>query len=34
MPSLRVKIFDFDDVANAHRMIENDRAQGKLVVRV
>lgn len=34
MPSLRVKTFDFDDVANAHRMIENDRAQGKLVVRV
>lgn len=34
MPSLRVKTFDFDDVSNAHRMIESDGAQGKLVVRI
>lgn len=34
MPSLRVRTFDFDDVANAHRLMEADRALGKLVVKL
>lgn len=34
MPSLRVQTFDFDDVRRAHALMESDRAQGKLVVRV
>ena len=33
-PSLRVQTFDFDDVQRAHRLIESDKALGKLVVRV
>jgi NADPH2:quinone reductase len=34
IPSLRVKTFDFDAVPEAHRLIESDRALGKLVVRL
>ncbi len=34
MPSMLVKTFDFDDVPNAHRLIESNRALGKLVVRL
>lgn len=34
IPSLRVQTFDFDDVQRAHRLIESDRALGKLVVRL
>jgi NADPH:quinone reductase len=34
IPSLRVKTFDFDEIRQAHKMIEENRALGKLVVRV
>ncbi len=34
MKSLRVQTFDFDDVRHAHALMESDRAQGKLVIRV
>lgn len=34
IPSLRVRTFDFDDVQQAHVLMESDRALGKLVVRV
>jgi NADPH2:quinone reductase len=34
IPSLRVQTFDFDEIQKAHRLIESDRALGKLVVRV
>ncbi len=34
MPSLRVETFDFNDVPRAHRLIESNRALGKLVVRL
>ena len=34
VPSLRTQTFDFDDVRRAHRLMESDRALGKLVVRL
>jgi NADPH2:quinone reductase len=34
MPSLRVKTFAFDEVRDAHQLMESDRALGKLVVRL
>lgn len=34
MPSLLTRTFDFDDVRRAHVEMENDRALGKLVVRL
>lgn len=34
IPSLLAKVFEFDEVAEAHRTIESDHNVGKLVVRV
>ncbi|MRS89710.1 zinc-binding dehydrogenase [Enterobacteriaceae bacterium RIT714] len=34
MPSLLVKTLTFDELPEAHRLIENNQAQGKLVVRL
>ncbi|MDY1038694.1 zinc-binding dehydrogenase [Lelliottia sp. CFBP8978] len=34
MPSLLVKTLTFDELPQAHRLIENNQAQGKLVVRL
>jgi hypothetical protein len=32
MPSIRTRTFAFDEVRHAHRLMESDRALGKLVV--
>jgi NADPH:quinone reductase-like Zn-dependent oxidoreductase len=34
IPSLRVRTFEFDEVRQAHTLMESDRALGKLVVRI
>ncbi|WP_089041631.1 MULTISPECIES: zinc-binding alcohol dehydrogenase family protein [Pseudomonas] len=34
MPSIRAKTFDFDQIPQAHRLIESNEAFGKLVVKI